>query len=516
MRLSHNIIANFGGQAVTTLVAFVTVPLFLHFLGTEGYGLVSLLLVLQAVTGVLDFGLSTTANREVANYLAQERGSQDRRDLVRTLEIFYYGTGAVILLTFAALSPLLARRWFTSSQFDTVTVETCLFIAGASIALRWPTSLYQGILRGTERQVILNVVISVSALLRGAGAIVVLAFISRSVVAFYWSQLIFALVEVAISVVAIRRWGGGFNGIQGRFDGALLRRLWKFSFNVGGLSLFALVLKQFDKLAISSLLPLSQLGFYNAASVASNGLTKVSIPVQAAVFPRLTRHHQKSDDPELKRTFHAAVQGITFLTAPLAFVLICFPEDVLRLWTGNAELAASAGPALALLAAALLFNTMMSVPFSLLLASGLTWVPLAMNGVGAAMLAPLTYWLVKTDGITGAAVAWLVFNLANYLIVPPIMFRRVLVGEYRAWLFRDTLPFVIVPLVCFGAGRWLSQGGSLLLKGGCVVVASLVYAGVLFALNPALRKTILSVRTILARPAVSVGDAGNTPSTRPL
>jgi O-antigen/teichoic acid export membrane protein len=514
MRLSHNIIANFGGQAVTTLVAFITVPVFLHFLGTEGYGLVSLLLVLQAVTAVLDFGLSTTANREVANYIAQDRRRQDRLDLVRTLEIFYFGTAGVILLAFAALSPLLARRWFTSTHFDTTTVETCLVIAGASIALRWPTSLYQGILRGTEQQVILNIIISVSAVLRGIGAILVLVLISRSVVAFYWSQLVFAVVEVGLSVLAIRRWGDGFDGVGGRFDGRLLRRLWKFSMNVGGLSLFALILKQFDKLAISSLLPLTQLGFYNAASVASNGLTKVSIPVQAAVFPRLTRHHQKSDDPELGRTFHGAVQGITFLTAPLAFILICFPEDILRLWTGNSELAASAAPALALLSAGILFNTMMSVPFSLLLASGLTWVPLVMNGVGALFLAPLTYWLVRTDGITGAAVAWLVFNVINYLIVPPIMFRRVLVGQYRSWLFRDTLPFTVVPLVCFGLARWLTLDGSLPIKGASIVAASLAYAGILFATNAVLRQTLRSLRQSLTRPAVSAG-VGSATSTTP-
>lgn len=497
MRLSHNILANFGGQAITTLIAFVTLPLFLHFLGSEGYGLVSLLLVLQAVTGVLDFGLSATANREVANYLAQSRDRQSRLDLVRTLEVFYYGTALVILAGFGALTPWLARRWFTSTHFDIATVETCLFIAGATIALRWPTSLYQGILRGTERQVLLNGLISVAALLRGLGAVLVLALISPTVVAFYWSQLIFAVVEVALSVFTIRRWGDGFEGARGHFDRLLLRRLWSFSFNVGGLSLFALILKQFDKLAISALLPLSQLGFYNAASVASNGLTKVSIPVQVAVFPRLTRHYHRGDEQELARTFHGAVQGITFLTAPLAFILIYFPRDILFLWTRNAELADAGAGALALLSLGILFNTMMSVPFSLMLASGLTRLPLAMNGIGAVVLAPLTYSLVKSEGITGAAVAWLIFNVANYLIGPPLMFRRVLSGEYRTWLLRDTLPFLVIPSVCFSLAFRLTESGSLAVKGAGIVVATGLYAILVLWTNRFLRQTMLSFRSLL-------------------
>ena len=515
MRLTHNVLANYGGQAVSTVVALITVPLYLHLLGIEGYGLVSLLLVLQAVTVVLDFGISTTANREVASYIAQERPRQDRLDLVRTLEVFYYGTAVAIFLSFAVLSPWLASNWLTRTAFDSETVRTCLLIAGASIALRWPTSLYQGILRGTERQVVLNVITSASTLVRGIGSILVLAFISRSVVAFYWAQLLFSFVEVAIGVAAIRWSGDGFEGPGGRFDSVLLRRLWRFSVNVGGLSLFALILKQFDKIVISSLLPLTQLGFYNAASVASNGLTKFAIPVQSAVFPRLTRHQQRGDDPELARTFHAAVQGITFLTAPLAFILIFFARDVLWVWTRNADLAAAAGPPLSVLSAAILFNTMMSVPFSLLLACGLTWLPLAMNGAGVVVLAPLTFWLVKTHGITGAAVSWLVFNILYYLIVPHVMFRHVLRGEYRAWFVRDTLPFTIVPLVCFGLAWRASAGGPLLLKASLAAVAGLVYVSVILGTNRSLRQTLLSLWTGLRRSRPNVAGVQNATASIP-
>jgi O-antigen/teichoic acid export membrane protein len=502
MSLGRNIIANFGGQAMTTVVALVTVPLYLKLLGNEGYGLVSLLLVLQAVTAVLDLGLSTTANREVANYIATDRPVADRRTLIRTLETFYFAAAAAILMAFAGLSPWLARKLFTAEYFPVETVKACLFIAGASIALRWPASLYQGILRGTEQQVSLNVIVSSVAALRGLGSILVLAFVSRTVLAFYWAQLAFSIVEVVLSAAATKRWGLGFSGVGGRFDRALLTRLWRFSLNVGGLSIFALILKQFDKMAISAMLPLSALGFYNAASIASNGLTKISTPVQAAVFPRLTSQHQRRADPELARTFHGAVQGIAFLTAPLSFVLIFFHHDVLLLWTRNAELASAAGPALAVLSAGILFNTMMSVVFSLLLASGLTGLPLAMNGGGALVLAPLTYWLVHTNGITGAAIAWLIFNIANYLIVPPIMFRRVLVGEYRAWLVHDTLPFVVVPLVCFAVAWRLSGGNSLLIKGIAITIAGIVYTAVLLAINPLVRQVFRNVRRrMIGRPA---------------
>src|SRR6266545_2708348 len=180
--LKRNIFANFGGQAAAAVIAFITVPLYVKFLGTAGFGLVSFLLALQALTAILDFGLSTTANREVSRYLAQQRSEHDRRTLVRTLEVFYYGTGALIFLSFAAAAPWLSTNWFETREFDAHTLRTCLLIAGASIALRWPTALYQGVLRGSEQQVALNLVSTLVALVRGVGTILVLLFIARTVV----------------------------------------------------------------------------------------------------------------------------------------------------------------------------------------------------------------------------------------------------------------------------------------------------------------------------------------------
>jgi O-antigen/teichoic acid export membrane protein len=148
----------------------------------------------------------------------------------------------------------------------------------------------------------------------------------------------------------------------------------------------------------------------------------------------------------------------------------------------------------------------MSVPFSLLLASGLTWVPLAMNAVGAIVLAPLTFWLVKTHGISGAATAWLAFNAANYLIVPAIMFRSVLKGEYRAWLLKDTLPFIICGLICVGAARSIAGNAPIINKLLLITGAVMAYAVLICALNAPLRAALLAGPGSLRRGAATVAS----------
>lgn len=498
--LFRNVLANAGGQAVATVVGFITVPIFLHLLGPQGYGLVSLLVVLQSMTAALDFGLSATANREVATYLALGRPVPERRDLVRTLELFYLGIAVALFLLFGGSAGWLARHWVTDVAVEPGLLASCLFLGGSSIALRWPIALYRGILRGSERQVLLNGVSAVATLLRGFGSIVVLLTVARTPLVFYWSQLGFALAELAIFRGALLRVGGGFEGQGGAFDPALLRSLWRFTVNVGGLAVFALVLKQFDKVVISTMLPIAQLGYYNAATLASNGLTKIAIPVQVAAFPRLTQHHQRGEVGELARTFHATVQLVAFIASPLAFVLIFFAPDVLRVWTRDAQLASAAGPALATLSGAVLLSTLMSIPFSLLVAAGLTWIPLALNGIGAAVAVPLTIWLTRAHGITGAATAWLVFNIFNFLAMPLLMFPRVLPGEHRAWLTRDTLPFLLVPMATFGAARLATGSAGLPWRIVAIGLAGLAYAAVVLRLNRELGQRVkVTMQGLVAR-----------------
>lgn len=481
--LARNLAANFGGQAATTIIALVTVPLYLRLLGADGYGLVSLMLVLQGVTAILDFGLSTTASREVTAYRAQERPVADRHDLVRTLQVVYYGVALVLLVAFAIGAEWLSTVWLVGGSVPRDVVATCLAVAGATIAIRWPVALYQGILRGVEEQVVANVLSSTSNLLRGVGSVLVLWFVAPTAMVFYRAQLAFAVVELLLALYAVSRYGGAFTGGRGRFDAALLGRLGRFTVNVGGLSFFALLLKQFDKMVVSSLLPIAQLGYYNAATLASNGLGKVAQPVQGAVFPRFTHHLQRDEREALAATFHGAVQGVTFLTVPAACILVFFAADVLRLWTGDAALAAAAAPALAILAAAMLFNSVTSLAFSLLLSAGLTWAPLAMNGLGALVLAPVTIGLVRWDGITGAAYAWLAFNLVNFVVLPFVVFRRVLRVDFRVWLRRDTLPLMLLGAGLFGVARWSVDEAALAPRIVAVVVAGALYvvAGLRFA-----------------------------------
>lgn len=66
--LKKNLIANYIGQFYLTIIGIVMVPLYVRYMGAEGYGLVGFYAPLQAWFQLLDTGLTPALVRLVASY----------------------------------------------------------------------------------------------------------------------------------------------------------------------------------------------------------------------------------------------------------------------------------------------------------------------------------------------------------------------------------------------------------------------------------------------------------------
>jgi O-antigen/teichoic acid export membrane protein len=484
--LRKNVIANFASKVITALTGFIVVPFYQKYLGLEAYGLISFFITLQAVIAIFDLGLSLASNREIGSISVAGTGSEkgQGRRLLRTMECFYFLVGAALFLFFALTADFWAFHWIQSNEIPREAVRACVILSGGTIGLRWPISLYSGILMGLERQVLANGLSIVLTLVKTVGSIGVIMFVSASPVFFYQWQVAAGLMETAIMSVAAWRVLGGIRPWRTSFDPSIFKTVWRFGLSVGAISIFAMLLKQLDKLVISKMLPIEHLGYYNTAWLAAAGISMLFQPVQAAVFPRFNKIWTRGDRDELQRTFHRASQIVAFTAAPAAGVMVFFSHELLALWTQSEIVASQAGLPLTLLGLAALFNGMMAVPFALQLATGMTWLPLANNGIALIVMGPVIYVLVTRFGIAGGSIAWLLFNILYYTILPQFMFRHVLRSHKKTWYFRDTLPFMGLAMgLAAGVKFWCDGLESIYFQAAVAALGAGVYlaAGIGFS-----------------------------------
>ncbi len=93
----------------TALVSLLAVPFYLKYLGIDAYGLIGFFTALQALFSLLDLGLASTINREVALSVNSE-GRTEIRNLLHTLVVVYGVLAISIGVLVASSAPIVSQE----------------------------------------------------------------------------------------------------------------------------------------------------------------------------------------------------------------------------------------------------------------------------------------------------------------------------------------------------------------------------------------------------------------------
>jgi O-antigen/teichoic acid export membrane protein len=457
-QFKRNILANFVGKCWSAFIALAFIPLYIRLIGIEAYGLVGLFTALQMTLSVLDLGLSTTVNREVARLSLQPGTAQEIREVVRTLETVYWGLAVLIAAILIALAPAIASHWIHAERLSSQTIQQAVLLMGLATALQFPTSFYAGGLLGLQRQVLYNGVAVTVVTLRAVGAVIVLWRVSATIQAFLaWQAVMSLLLTAATGWLLWAHLPAAW--ARPRFRAPLLAGVWHFAAGMTGLSILGVILTQLDKLILSRMLTLEQFGYYSLATVLASGLYLLASPVYTAAFPRFSQLASGGDAESMRQLYHKSCQLVAVTVLPTALIVAVFSRELLFAWTGSAETAAATHRVLSLLMLGTALNTLAITPQALQLAHGWTRLALVQNVMALVLLTPLIVWMAARYGAVGAAAVWIALNAGYVLVGLTVMHRRLLPGELRSWYLIDTGRPLAAALGAALVCRWLAPAG---------------------------------------------------------
>jgi O-antigen/teichoic acid export membrane protein len=432
----RNAVANSIGQCWTIAMGLVFVPLYIDYLGIEAYGLIGMFALLQIWLSLLDMGMTATLSREFARFQADPAGSQPVRDLLRSVEVLGAAAGVVVVLAIYAAAEWIASQWLRVERLPLQVVAQALCLIGVVAGLRILENIYRSSLQGMQRQVELNLVVSIAATLRGAGAVAVLAWVSPTIGAFFiWQALVSVLTIAAAAWLVYSGLPATARG--GRFSWLEVQAVWRFAAGTSVLTLLGMAMSQTDKLILSKLLSLEEFAYYSLAFTIASSIRLLTQPVDTSIYPRLIQLLAGKNERDLTRLYHKAAQASAILMGSATALLVVMGEDLLRIWTGNADLAARVYPLTWVLAIGMLLNGLMNGPYYLQMAAGWTGLMVRANAVMFVLLLPLVYVLTLRFGALGGALSWLAVNAAYFLVVVPLMHRRLLRPEMWRWFVLD-------------------------------------------------------------------------------
>ena len=455
--IKKNIAANFAGSIWSAIMGLIFIPLYIKFLGIESWGLIGVFATLLTIFGLLDMGISTTLNREMARLSALSGKEQDMRNLVRTLEMIYWCVAVFVGITAVSLSPFIAHHWIKAGHLSIKTIEQAFLIMGFAVALQMPIGFYSGGLLGLQRQVLLNVINAGMSTLRGVGAVLILWLVSSTIQAFFLWQIIISIMNVGL--LAFFLWRSlPLNENKIVFQKQLLKGIWRSALGMSGISVLGVILTQLDKVVLSKMLSLEMFGYYMLASMVSIGLGKFFIPVFYSIYPKFTQLIAINDQDGLKEFYHKSCQFMSVLILPLAIVIALFSYEIILLWTHNPETARRTHLLVSILICGTALNGLTSPPYALQLASGWTRLPIYTNLIAVILFVPLIIFMVARFGAIGGAIAWLALNIGFVIFWIPAMHKRLLVKEKWRWYWQDVCSPIVVSGTIAGSCRLFVSG----------------------------------------------------------
>lgn len=446
MSVKRNIVANALGSGWSAIMNIAFIPLYIKYLGVEAYGLIGVFAILLGWLTLLDMGLTPTISREMARFSGQAHTSQSILDLLRSVEVIAIGLAVFISGSVYFLSDWLATSWIDSDIMGKSVVVDAIIIMGIVAALRFLEGIYRSAIVGLQRQVELNIILVISSTLRGFGAVLILAYYSSTVEAFFlWQGVVSMVTIVAFGLYLYRILPK--TDILNRFSWCELDKIKKYAAGMIGTTFLAILLTQVDKILLVKLLSLSEYGYYIVAFSVASALSLIVSPISQAFFPKFAELKAKNDSASLVSMYHKSAQIVTVFIGTFAGYLIFFSDTIVLAWTNDSVLSSEVAPLVSLISLGTFLNILMWMPYQMQLAYGWTSLTVKINAVAVLLIVPAILIVVPIYGAIGAAWVWVVLNAGYVFIGVHFMYRKILINEKWKWYFGDVFKPLIV---CFG------------------------------------------------------------------
>jgi O-antigen/teichoic acid export membrane protein len=472
--LKRNLLANLTGTVWFGVLSLALVSFYVRFLGMEAFGLIAFQGTLATMVHLLDAGLSVATNRELARLSTDGRAAPEARTVTRSAEVTCWAiamtAGAVLLV----LTPLIAQHWLEVRGVPAAVTTQAVALAIVATILQFPYTFYAAGLLGLQHHVAVNVILVGASTIRAAGAVILIVTFRADIRALFLWFIACALLQTAAAGMTLHR---ALPPGPARFDGAVLRRVFRFARGVGASGTIGVAATQVDKLAISNMLPLSVFGFYSIGGMIATAVALTVTPVQTTVFPRLSQIVARGDGDGEAALYHRATQTVAAILLPVSAMTTIFAYDVVLLWTQSTEIAGAVRWIAVLLVAGTTLNALSHISHALQLAHGWTAPAVIANAVQLVLMIPLTLFAIRRYGAVGAAAVFALLQLSFLLISLTVTHTRTLRGHARSWLFRDVAPAFCASFGVAAVCRWFtgdSHGWMLGVTLGAISAAVLV------------------------------------------
>lgn len=437
MSLGRNATYNLIGQVAPLVVSLTTVPIYLHLVGVERYGVLAIAWMLLGYFGLFDFGLTRATLHRIA--FLRDAGVAER---ART-----FWTAATMAAALSAVGAVLlyaGGHWYIAGPFEvTPALRQEALQALPVISLVLPFAILSGVLNGSlqgrERFLEVNAITVATSVTAQVVPVLVAWLMGPRLALLLGASLAVQAIAMSVSWSRCRRYV--FERHRYHATGAEAAALLRFGGWITVSATIGPLMTLSDRFVIGSLVNAAAVTTYAVPAQLAQRASIIPYSLSTALFPKLSAETDRQSAAALSRT---ATRASTAVMTPLVLAGICVMGPFLALWLHGA-LAPEAVTVGQVLLVGWWINGLAINPFTLLQANGRPRTPALLHLVELPLYAALLWPLTLRFGPVGAAVAFSLRCAVDALALNLFAYGRR--QDLAVYAFPAVLLAVAVPLV---------------------------------------------------------------------
>lgn len=329
--LRRNAISNAIGIVVPSLAWAVVLPLMVHLLGDQQYGVYTIAASAAGLLGFLELGLTSAATKFVSEIVPSSESS-DLSKIISTNIILFTALGALVTGLGLYYADGIAPILFPASGMALSEMALVVKLTGIVLSLTLLRNALSSVFFGLQRYDIYNIIQVSYAITVALTQAIVLLMGGRIVALLAATAAVMGASLIAL-ILSIRRLLPHVR-LDVVFDLRIFRALFSFGIymmllNLGGIILFSL-----DKLIVGWIFGSAGVTYYAVPSQIALRLHTSLTLLVSFLFPLSSEVQALGDRASLRNIYLRSMRAIVVIDALVMVFLGTFARDILSLWIG--------------------------------------------------------------------------------------------------------------------------------------------------------------------------------------
>ena len=426
-----------AGQVVPLGVSLITSPIVIRLLGTEGYGVMILVLLIPTYFGFADFGMGLASTKFGSDAYASGSREKEAR-IVRTAALIALLTSIPIAVAIFSLSGTVIE-WFNVPEHFRDEASLALKLAAVTIVLNFLCLIFNTP-QLTRLRMDLNTLVNAGFRILGAIAIPIVIYLGGGIVGA-------VLVLFAVSTLTLL----GHIFVSGRLlrelfqisiEKAAVRPMLKFGGSLVAAGIAGVLLVNLEKLVLTRATSVETLAYYSVALTFAGVITLFSGSMIQSLIPAFSQLQGEGNREALSNLYSRGIRMNLIWVVPVIVFLALIAKPFFTLWGGEDFGRESPMPFYIILGG-LAFNVLAYFPWAAIMASGRSDIMAKLYWFELLPYILLVAWLATRFGASGAAAAWSLRVIADAVLL--FMLAKKIGGV--SYTQRNFWPFVFAFLI---------------------------------------------------------------------